>query len=87
MAGVIVVIGGQQVPDLSKQLWANLADKDELDPIENPAVWLEYCHRKGYANIQLRDIQVLTTIFGGNPGNLTPWLVKLTTGLQPVIGA
>ena len=78
--GVVVVVAGQQTPELAKQLWANLAAEKRLEPIQDANDWLEYSRRKGHPNVTLDFVKGLTFATGGNPASLSALLEALTAG-------
>lgn len=70
---IVVVIGGQTVPDHNKYAWRRLADVHELGPIEQPEHWMAYIHRKwnNPSAVTLDQVQTLTMATDGQPGILS----------------
>jgi hypothetical protein len=66
---VVVVIGGQHIPEYHKFPWSMLAEAIDLQPVQEVNDWLEFSYRKwGCTWLQSDPVQILTRATGGNPG-------------------
>jgi hypothetical protein len=80
--GVVVVIGGQEVPEHAKHTWHTLAEFCDLQPIHQPDDWLEYIRRKwNCPGLQPAHVQTLTMAAGGDPGQVSALLETLVRRL------
>jgi hypothetical protein len=77
LPGVIVVVGGREVPDMNQYPWRSLVDFRTLEPIRNAQDWWEYLDRIHHGKLQFHQIETLTAATEGRPGNLRPLLETL----------
>jgi hypothetical protein len=76
--GVIVLLGGQQVPPGDKRASWPSAEQFQLQPIQEPAEWVEYKDRKYQCpEVTFAQVEVLTDVTNGNPGQLSALLEAL----------
>jgi len=67
--GVIVVIGGQRVPDAAKYRWIGLAKLGNLQPINSVADWRELITKKWHDSVvQDEHIEGILAATKGDPG-------------------
>ena len=74
---VVVVIGGQKVPDHERHVWSDLARPLPLGAIDDPSQWMEYAEREWRYTLSLEAATMLTTVTGGNPAQLSSFVKKL----------
>jgi TIR domain len=74
---VVVVVGGQRVPDHTRHVWSNLAKPLPLKPIDDPSHWMEYAERRWQYPLSQQVAESLTTVTGGNPAQLSVFVEKL----------
>ena len=80
---VIVVIGGQRIPEHHKYRWQVLAKLFELKPIQGVEDWLEYSERKWQCpQMNFEHVKALTLATGGIPGQVSALLAAMVQGLQ-----
>jgi hypothetical protein len=83
LPGVVVVVGGQIVPQHEKHNWRGLVEACEMKPIRRVEDWLEFSDRKWQSpRIPTADIRTLTLATDGNPGQLSALLETLALKLQ-----
>jgi hypothetical protein len=82
-APVVVVIGGQQVPDHAKCQWSALAELRELEPIQRIDDWRELNERKWRCSL-LQDAHIRGVLAAtrGNPGLTYAALESMVNDLQ-----
>jgi hypothetical protein len=66
---VVVVIGGQYIPEHHKYIWSIITDSINLQPIKEVDDWLEFSYRKwGCTWLKPDPVQTLAIATGGDPG-------------------
>jgi len=66
---VVVVIGGQRIPEYRRFPWSILAEAIDLQPIREVDDWLEFSYRKwGCTWLKPDPVQTLVIATGGDPG-------------------
>jgi hypothetical protein len=79
---VVVVIGGQQVPEYQRQSWRDLSEFRELRAIRRVEDWLEYIRRKWPSpHVNSDYVKALILATRGNPGQLSALLETMMGGL------
>ncbi len=85
MPGVVVLIGGQEVPDRRAPAWGDLAVLRPLEPIRSAEDWFEYCLRRWPSStIVKQHVEAITLTASANatPGVIAAALETLHGGLQ-----
>ncbi len=81
--GVIIVIGGQQIPEHGKHSWQSLTEVHDLQPIQRVDDWLEYSQRKWQCpDVKPDYVKALTLATGGDPGKVSALLETMVRGLR-----
>jgi hypothetical protein len=79
---VVVVIGGQKIPEAGKYTWGRSAEISELRPINQADDWFEFSQKRWKsAPVQLAHLEALTAATGGNPGAVSALLEKMVQNL------
>ncbi|HEX6716208.1 MAG TPA: SEFIR domain-containing protein [Pyrinomonadaceae bacterium] len=80
--GVLIVIGGQRIPDPARYLWRPLAKVFELSSIGVVDHWINYIEAKWQCPVNRERVDTLTRATNGNPGQLSALLESLIRNLQ-----
>jgi hypothetical protein len=81
--GVVVVVGGQEVPNPIKYRWHRLSVYNELDWICRGEDWLEYCRQKWQCpKLTVEDVNKFTIAAKGKPNLLAMLLENLVLSPQ-----
>jgi hypothetical protein len=80
---VVVLIGGQQIPDYTKYSWRALTEFRELLPIQQVEDWLEYSKSRWQCpHVTSAHVEALTLATGGDPGALSALLENMVREFQ-----
>ena len=80
---VVVVVGGQKIPDKSKSSWRRFAVEHELSAIDRPDDWHHYTSTElGCTAISIEEIQLLLEGTRGNPGFMSAMLQNIARRRQ-----
>ncbi len=83
MPGVVVLIGGQEVPDPEINHWGDVAVHRPLGPIKSTDDWFDYTQRKWPGKpVNRHHVEALALAADGNPGAIYRSLVKVLEGLR-----
>jgi hypothetical protein len=74
---IVVVIGGQKVPDHSRHVWSKWAEPLALKPIDDPSHWMEWADRQLKFKLTLEVAKILTDATDGNPAQLSACVERL----------
>lgn len=67
--GLVVVIGGQKLPEYGKYPWEKVAEIRKMSPIDNQEDWIEYSASEfGRADVPRQHVQAFIDGTNGNPG-------------------
>lgn len=84
---VVVLIGGQQIPDYDKYLWRKLTEIRELQPIQEADEWLKYSQRKWECpHLKTSHVEAFTLYTDGDPGQLHMLLESMVQQLSAKMG-
>ena len=78
---VILVIAGQQVPELDDMSANPVVQHQKLGPIDDVNDWLDFCQRRWpQAGLGSQQLETLARATAGNPGSMYPLLQRLAEG-------
>lgn len=82
---VVVVIGGQSVPDSGKYPWGSRSILWDMPPLTEPKIWLEYTHRVlGYTHVDRSHIEAFSHAYKGDPGLISAAIITFARAHFPL---